>query len=84
MSLISSDILRCLEVFYMQLLTAKEVAGILRLPLARVYELTRLNAIPVVRLGLRQLRYDSEALTEWAKSGGCANAGDDRAKTKEN
>ena len=56
----------------MQMLTAKEVAVLLRLPLARVYELTRQNVIPVVRLGRRQVRYDAQALTEWARRGGVA------------
>lgn len=54
----------------MQMLTANEVARLLKLPLARVYELTRQHTIPVVRLGPRQLRYDLDALTEWAKAGG--------------
>ena len=54
----------------MQMLTAKEVAVLLKLPLARVYELTRQNVIPVVRLGPRQVRYESHALTEWARRGG--------------
>jgi excisionase family DNA binding protein len=54
----------------MQMLTAKEVARLFKLPLARVYELTRQKVIPVVRLGPRQLRFDSDALTEWARCGG--------------
>lgn len=61
----------------MQMLTAKEVAVLLKLPLARVYELTRQDIIPVVRFGRRQVRYDAQSLAEWAKRGGV------RSKTSE-
>lgn len=54
----------------MQILTAKEVAGFLNLPLARVYELTRAGVLPAIKCGSRQLRYSSEALSEWIKEGG--------------
>ncbi len=54
----------------MRMLTAREVAALLNLPVARVYELTRQKAIPVVRLGPRQLRYELDQLTAWAKRGG--------------
>lgn len=53
----------------MKCLTAKEVAVALQLPLARVYELARTNAIPVVRIG-RQVRFPEHALLEWIQSGG--------------
>ncbi len=52
-----------------RLLTAREVSVALNLPLQRVYELTRRNAIPAVRL-FRQYRYDPDSLVEWAKLGG--------------
>jgi hypothetical protein len=52
-----------------QLKDAKWVAETLGLPLQRVYDLTRREVIPSVRI-LRQYRYDPQALTEWAKSGG--------------
>ncbi len=54
----------------MSFMTAKEISVRLNIPLARVYELTRRGAIPVVRLGDRQLRYNPAALDEWARRGG--------------
>lgn len=51
---------------------AKWVAETFDLPLQRVYDLTRREVIPAVRI-LRQYRYDPKALAEWAKRGGtCA------------
>jgi hypothetical protein len=52
-----------------QLKDAKWVAETLDLPLQRVYDLTRREILPAVRI-LRQYRYDPEALAEWAKRGG--------------
>jgi excisionase family DNA binding protein len=49
----------------MRLLTADEVAGILSVSTARVYDLARRNAIPALKLGERQLRFDETALREW-------------------
>jgi excisionase family DNA binding protein len=49
----------------MNLLTAKEVANILRVSTARVYELARTNAIPSITLGQRQVRFSETALREW-------------------
>jgi excisionase family DNA binding protein len=46
----------------MRLLTAKEVANILRVSTARVYALARTNSIPSITLGQRQLRFDEAAL----------------------
>lgn len=54
----------------MQMLTAKDVANLLKLPLARVYELTRQHELPAVRLGRRQLRYSLQTLNDWIKRGG--------------
>jgi excisionase family DNA binding protein len=53
----------------MRLLTAKEVSVAMRIPLARVYELARQNLMPCVRMG-RQIRFDENALREWAARGG--------------
>ena len=53
----------------MRFLTAKEVSMLLQIPLARVYELARLNVIPTVRMG-RQVRFNEDALREWASRGG--------------
>jgi hypothetical protein len=52
-----------------QLKDAKWVAETLDLPLQRVYDLTRREVIPAVRI-LRQYRYDPQALADWAKRGG--------------
>lgn len=49
----------------MRLLTANEVADILRVSKARVYELARINSIPSITLGQRQVRFDEAALLEW-------------------
>lgn len=55
----------------MRLLTAQEVSDVLQVPLARVYELVRLNLLPVVKLGERQIRFNEEKLREWIERGGC-------------
>ena len=49
----------------MRLLTADEVAGILSVSTARVYDLARRNAIPALKLGQRQVRFDETALRNW-------------------
>ncbi|MDQ3817759.1 MAG: helix-turn-helix domain-containing protein [Acidobacteriota bacterium] len=55
----------------MRLLTAQEVSDLLQVPVARVYELVRLNLLPVVKLGERQMRFNEEQLREWIERGGC-------------
>jgi excisionase family DNA binding protein len=55
----------------MRLLTAQEVSDLLQVPVARVYELVRLNLLPVVKLGERQVRFNEEKLREWIERGGC-------------
>ena len=55
----------------MKLITAQEVAVILNVPLARVYELARTKTLPSVHLGSRQLRFDEAKLHDWIASGGC-------------
>ena len=57
----------------MRLLTAKEVAPILQVTEARVYEMSRENLLPTVRMG-RQVRYDEETLRNWIKAGGCSQS----------
>jgi excisionase family DNA binding protein len=52
----------------MRLLTANEVANILRVSTARVYELARSKSIPSITLGQRQIRFDETALLEWIGS----------------
>lgn len=56
----------------MRLMTADEVAEILSVPRARVYELAREHLLPCVRLGERQVRFEEEALREFIRQGGCA------------
>ncbi len=51
------------------LLTAKEVAALLRVPTLRVYELARAGAIPCVRIR-RQVRFPEDRLREWIARGG--------------
>ena len=53
-----------------QILIADEVAEMLRVDRQRVYELARRNAIPVIRIGERQYRFDSEAIKHWIERGG--------------
>jgi excisionase family DNA binding protein len=53
-----------------QILVADEVAEMLRVDRQRVYELVRRKAIPVIRLGERQYRFDAEAIKEWIERGG--------------
>ncbi len=53
-----------------QILVADEVAEMLRVDRQRIYELVRRNAIPVIRLGERQYRFDAEAIRQWITRGG--------------
>ncbi len=53
-----------------KILLAEEVAEMLRVDRQRVYELARRNAIPVIRLGERQYRFDAEAIRQWMACGG--------------
>ena len=53
-----------------QILIADEVAELLRVDRQRVYELARRNAIPVIRVGERQYRFDAEAIRHWIERGG--------------
>ena len=53
-----------------QILIADEVAEMLRVDRQRVYELVRREAIPVIRLGERQYRFDAEAIRQWIERGG--------------
>ena len=52
-----------------RLLTIPQVAAILNVTTARVYEMTRSGLLPVVRLG-RQVRVDQEQLRDWIDQGG--------------
>ncbi len=57
-----------------QILIADEVAEMLRVDRQRVYELARRNAIPVIRLGERQYRFNAEAIRQWMERGGSSAA----------
>lgn len=57
-----------------QILIADEVAEMLRVDRQRVYELARRNAIPVIRVGERQYRFDAEAIRQWSERGGSVEA----------
>ena len=53
-----------------RILVADEVAAMLRVDRQRVYELARRQAIPVIRMGQRQYRFDAEAIRQWIERGG--------------
>jgi excisionase family DNA binding protein len=55
------------------LLTADELAERWRVPKSHVYRLTRLGAIPVVRLG-RYYRYRLDAIEAYERDGGQTDA----------
>src|SRR5882672_12825529 len=67
----------------MSLIQAKRASEVLSVSLARLYELARLGVIPVVRLGPRQIRFDEDALTEWATHGGLAGDGNGAVQISE-
>jgi excisionase family DNA binding protein len=52
-----------------RLLTVPEVASILRVKPARVYELARDGLLPVTRIG-RQIRIHPDQLDHWLRGGG--------------
>jgi excisionase family DNA binding protein len=54
----------------MRLIDAKQASEILGVRLPRLYELVRLKTVPFVRIGSRQIRFDPDELSEWAKRGG--------------
>ncbi len=53
-----------------KILIAAEVAEMLRVDRQRIYELVRRNAIPVIRLGERQYRFNAVAIRQWIEQGG--------------
>jgi excisionase family DNA binding protein len=65
-----------------QILVADEVAEMLRVDRQRVYELARRNAIPVIRMGERQYRFDAEAIKHWIERGGSIAVGGDADNVK--
>lgn len=69
----------------MGLRTADFVSELLNVPKSRVYELVRQDVLPVVRIGVRQIRFDQKALEEWIRNGGTISdterTNDDNKKT---
>jgi len=65
----------------MRLLTANEVANILRVSTARVYELARIKSIPSITLGQRQVRFDEAALRDWINRSNSARFATQEAQT---
>jgi excisionase family DNA binding protein len=58
----------------MKLITATVAAEFLNIRVQRLYELVRQHAVPYVKLGSRQLRFDMDELIAWAKRGGADGA----------
>lgn len=56
-----------------KLLTVNEVAEILDLKPARIYELCREKAVPFVLIGQRQYRFSKKSLLNWIENGGNQN-----------
>lgn len=52
-----------------KLLTVEEVAQLLRVPISWVYGRSRKNAIPVIRLGKKYIRFNAEEILAWASAG---------------
>ena len=48
-----------------ELLSAKQVASILKVQLCTVYELARSGALPSIRVGSRIVRFRSSSIANW-------------------
>jgi excisionase family DNA binding protein len=59
-----------METTIKKLLTVNEVAEILDLKPARIYELCREKTLPFVLIGQRQYRFSEKALLNWIENGG--------------
>ena len=59
-----------METAIKKLLTVYEVAKILDLKPARIYELCREISLPFVLIGQRQYRFSETALSNWIENGG--------------
>lgn len=59
-----------METAIKKLLTVNEVAEILDLKPARIYELCREKTLPFVLIGQRQYRFSEKALLNWIENGG--------------
>jgi excisionase family DNA binding protein len=61
---------------------AAEVASVLRVSRARVYELVRLGSLPFVKLGVKQIRFEEEALRAWIARGGTLRLADEESSAE--
>jgi excisionase family DNA binding protein len=52
-----------------QLITANEIARMLNVTKARVYDLARQGIIPSIDMG-RNIRFDTEQIESWIRNGG--------------
>ena len=66
----------------MDWLTIQEAAELLRVRVSWLYERTRTNAVPHVKLG-KYLRFDRDELLAWARSFGRDGAGRDPLRRTE-
>jgi len=57
-----------------RLSTAQEIHSATGIPVARLYELCRLNQIPHIKVG-RSTRFDPKAVLLWLRAGGTAAKG---------
>jgi len=64
----------------MKFYTVRQIAELVQLTPARVYEAIRLNLLPAVHIG-RQVRVEEQALHDWVRNGGQSydQAGQSRA-----
>ncbi len=63
-----------------EILIADEVAEMLRVDRQRIYELVRRGAIPVIRLGDRQYRFNRDVIAAWMERGGNQKERDDEKR----
>jgi excisionase family DNA binding protein len=67
----------------MKLITATVASEFLNIRIQRLYELVRQRAIPYVKIGSRQLRFDMDELIAWAKRGGADGTVPDQPKLED-
>jgi excisionase family DNA binding protein len=58
------------EMIKYEILTADEVATMLRIDRQRVYSLTRQNLLPHIKIGYRGYRYSLIEIQKWLENGG--------------
>ena len=65
------------------LMTAKEVAELLRVPVSRIHSLTSEGRIPHIKLGHRTLRFFRSEVMEWARQTAVAKEDGPHGRTQE-